>query len=118
MKTVIISLIPIFILLSSCINEKSRDDFKYSTKICNDLTIEAYNVFGQGAFGADLYGKWLTDSLTFRMFIGTCDHQNTYLFVQCIDDNVIITTQGENRRELNRKAFKLEELQSQDNYEK
>lgn len=73
-KNKILTSILIF-LLTSCVNEKSRQKFKDSHKICGELTIEQYNVFGQGAFGADLFGEWLTDSVSFRIFIGTSDFQ-------------------------------------------
>jgi hypothetical protein len=114
MKNIILTFILLF-SLTSCVDEKSREKLKDSYKICGGLTIEQYNVFGQGAFGADLFGEWLTDSVNFRTFIGTSDFQYTNIFVECIGDSIIITKRDE-VKDVEKKIFSFSELKTLDNY--
>ncbi len=79
--------------------------------------MESYSVFSQGAFGADLNGEWLTDSTSFRIFLGTCDYQYTTISIECIDDAIKITKRDENKI-VKTKTYKLSELKKQDNYDK
>jgi hypothetical protein len=116
MTKTIATIIALF-LLTSCVDEKSRDNFKMSTKTCGGLTSESYNVFGQGAFGADLYGEWLTDSTSFRIFIGSCDYQNSHIIIKCAGDTIIVTKRDSDI-DVDKKIYRLTELKSLDNYEK
>jgi hypothetical protein len=92
-----IILVTIIVTLTSCgLNEKSREKFEFSHKLNKELTVETFNVFGQGAWGADLYGQWLTDSINFRIFIGTCDYENTRIIVDLKGDTMLINKKDNN----------------------
>lgn len=106
-----------YCLLTSCVDDKSRDDFNSSIKICDGLTMESYNIFSQGAFGGDLEGQWLTDSTSFRMFLGTCDYQYTRISVECNGDDITVTKQDD-KKITSSTTYKLTELKRQDNYDK
>jgi hypothetical protein len=70
----IIFLMLLFLLaFQSCINDKDRKNHKWTFKVCDSLYTEIFSTFGQGAFGGDRDGKWLTDSTNFRIFLGAFD---------------------------------------------
>lgn len=83
---------PLFIFfLISCRNDRSKDRLKAIIPICNQrLFVEKYEVWGGGAYDGDMISDYLTDSINFRLYIGTFDnaHEN-YTYV-CKGDSVYI----------------------------
>ena len=85
-----------FVLISSfafqsCINDKSRKNHKWTFKVCDSLYTEIFSTFGQGAWGGDRDGKWLTDSVSFRIFLGAFDEVNGKIYIECKNDSVFVT---------------------------
>ncbi len=74
-----------------CINDKSRTNHKWTFKICDSLYTEIFSTFGQGALGGDRGGQWLTDSTSFRLFLGAFDEVYGKILVKCKNDSIIIT---------------------------
>ncbi|MCD6066291.1 MAG: hypothetical protein K0S33_1117 [Bacteroidetes bacterium] len=101
----------ILLLCSGCWDEKSREKFRMSNNVCNDITAETYTVFGQGAFGADLYGEWITDSVNFRVFVGTHDIQYTLIRIKCMDDTLTVVKTDEGRM-VETKTYSIAELKA------
>ena len=75
------------LLLFSC----SMNNYKFTTKISENLYIETYNVFGSGAYGGDINMDVITDSLTFRVVVGKYDNYNEFYNYKCNGDSIIIT---------------------------
>jgi hypothetical protein len=73
-----------------CINERSRAKHAATIKIADNLFKERFTVFGSGAFGGDLEAVYLTDSIHFRIYIGTEDYPNKYFNINCMGDSIII----------------------------
>ncbi len=74
-----------------CINGKSRKDHKRTSKVCDNLYIETFCTFGQGAWGGDRNAEWLTDSTSFRIFLGEVDEGYGKIIIKCINDAVFVT---------------------------
>jgi hypothetical protein len=79
------------IAFQGCINDKSRKNHKWTFKVCDSLYTEIFSTFGQGAFGGDRDGKWLTDSTNFRIFLGAFDEGNGKIVIECKKDSVLVT---------------------------
>ncbi|MBN8675570.1 MAG: hypothetical protein J0L56_15675 [Chitinophagales bacterium] len=117
----------IFILLitsfafQGCINDKSRKNHKWTFKVCDSLYTEIFSTFGQGAWGGDRDGQWLTDSTSFRIFLGAFDEVNGKIFIECKKDSVFVT-QFPDDLDVNKKlkspvtkAYQIEDLKKMDN---
>ena len=78
-------------------DERSKEKHLKTYKICNKLYLEVFKVFGSGAYGGDIHAEYVTDSIHFRMFIGTEDTANEILFTSCKNDSLIIKKSTINR---------------------
>jgi hypothetical protein len=74
----------------SCINDKSREDHKWTAKVCDNLYTEIFTTFGQGALGGDRLGMWLTDSTSFTIYLGVFDEVEGRIEVECKLDTVFV----------------------------
>lgn len=72
-------------------HDKSRKNHKNTLRICNRLYYETFSIFGQGAWGGDRDAGWLTDSTTFRIFLGVFDNAEGGISVQCENDSILVT---------------------------
>ena len=77
-KYSIVILAVIISLISSCSNGQSRKQHKRTTKLIEQLYVETYTVSGSGAFGTDMVSQFLTDSTSFREYIGTFEEGPEY----------------------------------------
>lgn len=91
LKTYLFLLIFVLFAFQSCIDDKSRKNHKWTSKICNSLYAETFSTFGQGAFGGDRLGKWLTDSTNFRLYLGAFDEVYGKIVIECRSDSVFVT---------------------------
>lgn len=110
-----IQTISLLLLLTNCADEKNRDNFHKATKICSGLTMEMFKLKNTRADNTPIYGEWLTDSATFREFIGTTEmHYNT-MRIECQGDTLIITKR-DTIKDLDVKTFRVSSLKSLNNY--
>ena len=77
-----------FSFLSSCLNDKSKKEHKRTTIIAPRLFVETYTIFGGGAGGGDRVSQYLTDSLNFRIYIGTFIQEDNYNYYECVSDSI------------------------------
>ena len=81
MKSYLTYLSIICLLLTGCARR-----FKFTVKVCNDsLYSEVYNINPAGV-DAD----YLTDSVNFRMYVGTTDNEHENFNYTCNGDSLII----------------------------
>jgi hypothetical protein len=110
-----------FLLIVIFIN--CSEDYKYTRKECNKMYLEVYNINSAGVDRC-----YLTDSLNFKIKIGSFDNEHQIYKISCNDDNVNIFKESsgeknckwviENGRRwfrcdkdtLNRKVYKISEL--------
>jgi len=78
-------------VFSSCVDKQSRKEYKRTVKVCDNLYVEMYTVFGSGALGGDLLSDWLTDSANFRNYIGTFDDAHGGITYKCNGDILFVT---------------------------
>ena len=77
-------------LLTSCRNDKSKKEFKFAVKVCYSVYVETYNIYGSGAYGGDIHSNYITDSVDFRMFVGTYDNYSGGYAYSCNGDSIIV----------------------------
>lgn len=86
-------------IFCSCVNKKSKKDYRSTTKVCNNLYVETFSVFGNGALGGDLLSEYLTDSINFRIYIGAFDdYSENYSYTL---DNGLVIVEKINRDDKN-----------------
>jgi hypothetical protein len=79
------------LLFFSCsFNKRYSNNYKFTTKISENLYIETYSVFGSGAYGGDINMDIITDSLTFRVIVGKYDNYNEFYNYKCNGDSIKI----------------------------
>ena len=81
----------VLICLSGCNRNKNNYDrtvkLDFENLKCNcKLYVEVYNVGILNNITAD----YLTDSTTFRIYAGTFDEENGYLYFKCLGDRISI----------------------------
>jgi hypothetical protein len=88
------------ILIVYCLpsNERSKQYYKNTGTLCNyktgncgcNLYAEYYCVYGNGYMTTDLNAEYLTDSLTFRKFLGVYDEGDEHINIICKGDSIIV----------------------------
>jgi hypothetical protein len=78
--------IMLVIALFSCMNSRSKKNLLSTVKKGNNLYIEDYR---SGLIG-NLTAQYLTDSANFRVYLGTYDDENGYIFCKIIGDSIHI----------------------------
>jgi hypothetical protein len=81
--------ISFLILIVGCVNKKNKDKLFAKTLICNQLWREKFRVFSGGAYSAELYSDYITDSTNFRIYIGSHDEYSSFDY-QCNGDVVTV----------------------------
>ena len=77
------------ILGIGCNTRESDDKLFVKTFICNSFWREKFRVFSGGAYSAELYSDYITDSTNFRMHVGTHDEYSSFDYV-CNGDSLTI----------------------------
>jgi hypothetical protein len=89
MKRRIIYLGFILFIMNACHNENNSDHNR-TWEICHGIYVENYTVFGMGAGGGSLLGDCLTDSATFRVFVGIYDEGYEEISYDCQSDSLMV----------------------------
>jgi len=66
-------------------------DLSEYQKGCNcKLYLETYMVFGGGAWGGNVDSRYLTDSISFRKYLGTFDEKDGMIITRCNGDKITV----------------------------
>jgi hypothetical protein len=66
-------------------------DLSEYQKVCNcKLYLETYMVFGGGVWGGDVDSRYLTDSISFRKYLGTFDEEEGMIITRCNGDKITV----------------------------
>src|SRR4051812_42928764 len=85
----VMALCSLLLLICRCRNDRSKKEHHSTTPVCdNRLFVETFTIFGSGAYGGDRVSDYLTDSTTFRIYIGTFDDAHGGYSYQCNGDSV------------------------------
>jgi hypothetical protein len=79
----------VVISVTSC-NDQNKEKLYKRLEICDNLYLEIFKSFSSGAFGGDIHSKYVTDSVHFRLFVGTEETESEVLFAHCSGDFLII----------------------------
>ena len=116
---------PLLLILSltlaiGCVQKKSKASLFGKRKVCSDLWLEKYRVFSGGAYSAELYTDYLTDSTNFRVLIGQHDDMSNFSY-DCKGDTMVVTKfliDENGRKRRNKESnFSLSQLKSQGIFE-
>ncbi len=78
-----------FVCFWGCSTKKSKKKFFGSNIVCNNLIREKYVVGSWGALSAETYSDYLTDSINFRVYIGTHDEDENFEY-DCSNDSIYV----------------------------
>jgi hypothetical protein len=105
-------------MMISCINHYSKKHPRSSIKIKDNLFYEVYFTSGGGVFATDTYSKYLTDSTTFRKFVGyQCDDENLWFSVIDNDRVLVYKIEIHTRDTLERKMYIISQLKKEGKFE-
>ncbi|OQP38771.1 hypothetical protein A4H97_18815 [Niastella yeongjuensis] len=77
------------ILIISCIDKKSKKELFVKRSVCNNIWREKYLVSSGGAHSAELYSDYITDSVNFRVYIGSHDEYGGFDY-NCNGDSLFV----------------------------
>ncbi|MET0637694.1 MAG: hypothetical protein ABWZ25_16815 [Chitinophagaceae bacterium] len=107
-------------LAIGCVDKKSKVSLFGKRKVCSGLWLEKYRVFSGGAYSAELYTDYLTDSTNFRVLIGQHDDMSNFSY-DCKGDTVVVTKflieENGRKRPDKESNFSLSHLKSQGIFE-
>jgi hypothetical protein len=128
-----INLFAIVIILCLPSRNRSKQHYRSTGTLCNyrtgncgcNLYAEYFNVYDQGAWGTGLNSEYLTDSVSFRKYLGVYDQGDEHIDILCKGDSIIVTktssefisTQWSKPRVLERKVYSLRELRKKHDFE-
>lgn len=70
---------------------RSKANHSSTIGVCDKLLlVEKYLISGGGAYGGDRVSDYLTDSINFRMYVGTLDNAHENFNYECKGDSVYI----------------------------
>jgi hypothetical protein len=73
----------------SCSVRGDKSKLFGTAEVCNGLYREKFVVFSGGAYSAELYSDYLTDSTNFRVYVGQHDESQKYIY-DCRGDSVYV----------------------------
>ncbi len=86
---------PLFIFLLcfiACRGDRSKAKYDSTVALCNKkLFVETFTIFGSGAFGGDRVSEYLTDSVNFRIYIGTFDNAHEGYSFEYFGDSIKVS---------------------------
>lgn len=80
----------VFVYFCSCHIKNNKLEYKWTTKIADSLFVETFRVDGFGVYSTDIVSDYLTDSLNFRIKVGTFSEGDEFLYYQIYDNNIKI----------------------------
>jgi hypothetical protein len=79
----------VLILYIGCIDKKRKQKLFVTKSVCNKIWTKKYNVFSGGAYSAELYSDYITDSVNFRVYIGSHDEYSGFQY-KCNGDTLLV----------------------------
>lgn len=74
-----------------CNNDRNKTTHSSTVRVCNrNLVVETYEIAGGGAYGGDRVSDYLTDSVNFRIYVGTYDNADEGYSYECTGDSVYV----------------------------
>jgi hypothetical protein len=94
----------LLLCFGGCRSDRSKAEHDTTVAVCNKkLFVEMFTIFGSGAFGGDRVSEYLTDSINFRIYIGTFDNAHEAYSFECFGDSIKVSKRVDDSNE-NRKV--------------
>lgn len=108
------------ILNIGCVDKKSKEKLFTTKSVCNNIWREKFSVFSGGAFSAELYSDYITDSVNFRVYIGSHDEYSGFEY-NCNGDTLFVrkfkVNEDRSSSIIERSIFRLSVLQKEHKFE-
>jgi hypothetical protein len=116
-----VSIILLFLILNSgCIDKKSKKKLFGRNSVCHNVWREKYTVFSGGAYSAELYSDYITDSVNFRVYIGSHDEYSGFEYT-CNGDTLFVRkfkiNEDRNKSIVENSIFRLSVLRKEHRFE-
>ncbi len=122
MKKILFSSLILFCIIFaySCDSKFSKSNHLNTLKIDNHLFFEIYKITSGGVLASDTYSYYLTDSVTFRKYVGTIYYDDEHLYFKPLDSNHVLIYKAK-RKNMNEvieeKVYVLSELQKEKKFD-
>jgi hypothetical protein len=77
------------ILFQSCTNNYRKDNHIATFEIDEGVYNEKFQVFSGGVFAGDSYSQYITDSISFRKYIGTIYHDDEKMYCEMLSTDIV-----------------------------
>ncbi len=117
MKNILLLFVILFI--SGCCGKYSKNNYFATRFISSGLYVEIFQVYSGGVYAGNSYSYYLTDSINFRIYIGTEYHDDEMLLCELIDSDTvkIYTVLWHSNDTFNIKHYSLETLIKEGKFE-
>ena len=118
---VFIAAIISFLIIRPYYAKYSKKEHIGTFQLSEHLFREAYLITAGGVLASDTYSAYLTDSVSFRKYIGTIYSDHEQLYTELLDSNHILVYRGSRRDRSdtigNKKIYELSELKNAGKFE-
>lgn len=83
-------IIPILLFQYSCSQNDGKGKHVFTSKICNNIYVEGYRTYEGGALGSNITAEYLTDSINFRVYVGSFDLSESKYAFECKNKDTLV----------------------------
>lgn len=110
----------VLLLSIGCVDKKSKQKLFSKKLVCDKIWREKFRVFSGGALSAELYSDYITDSVNFRVYVGSHDEYSGFQY-ECNGDTLFVNkfkvNAERNSTIIERSSFSLSVLQKRHKFE-
>jgi hypothetical protein len=110
----------VFILNNGCIDKKNKKELFGRNSVCHNIWREKYAVFSGGAYSAEAYSDYITDTVNFRVYIGSHDEYSGFEYI-CNGDTLFVrkfkVNKDRNKSIVESSIFRLSVLRKEHKFE-
>ena len=119
-RIIAIAIFVLFILNIGCVDKKSKEKLFGTISVCGNIWEEKFRFFSGGAYSAELYSDYITDSANFRVYIGSHDEYAGFEYT-CNGDTLFVkeykVNEDRNKSIVKTSVFRLSVLRKEHKFE-
>jgi hypothetical protein len=97
------------LLTAACSPRKQDVVYSQTIDLSKSLHVEIFKAASQGAFGSDIIEEYLTDSSTFRVFVGRSDEYYDLTYYRLVGDDSILIRRSHKNEDLDSEMMIMRE---------
>ena len=110
-----------FLTIRSCYAKYSKKEHVGTLQLSEQIFLETYLITAGGVLASDTYSSYLTDSISFRKYIGTIYSDHEHLYTELLNSNHVLVYRGSRRDRGdtigNKKIYELSRLRKAGKFE-